>query len=106
EDEPRRLQRRAAVGFFLRGEEEYRQPEQVLQCAGAEQQERGGEHERSWKLVEDVAETGRLRVRKAPGEKRPRAEVERIVIVAAGARNVRVDDRVDHEKRDRDREPC
>src|SRR5258706_9437034 len=52
--------------------------------------------------MEHVAEVGPFRVRKATGEKGPRALIERVVIVAARAGDVRVDEGVDYEERGRD----
>ena len=45
-------------------------------------------------------------VRKATCEKRHRAEIQRVVIVTAGARDVSIGDRVDDEKRDGDEDRC
>ena len=83
-------------------EEEHRKPEEILQGAGAQQHERRGEHEGSGKMMEHIAEIRGSRVRRMPGENRHRPQIERIVIVAAGARDVRVGDGIHHEKCDDD----
>jgi hypothetical protein len=57
-------------------------------------------------VVEHVAEIRDLGVGGPPAEERHPAKIQRIVIVAAGARRLSVDDRIDHEKRDDDDRPC